>query len=144
VFGTVLNVVGILAGGIAGLTRKQPLANQTEASLKVLLGAATVWTGLSLTWRSLEGSLGQWLGQLAIAVVSLMLGRATGRLLGLQRFSNGLGQSARELIAAAPPRRRGGPQNLRAALLCRAPGHPGIGSGRLVRIFLSTPDQGSD
>jgi uncharacterized protein len=99
--GTVLNVAGIVIGGVVGLSRHKPLPPSTESFFKVALGAFTVFYGLRLTWLSLNGSFGQVLKQLFIAVLALMLGKIAGRLLRLQKMSNRLGQSARESIAAA-------------------------------------------
>jgi uncharacterized protein len=103
IVGTILNVVGILVGGVLGLKRRQPLAPARESFFKVALGVFSVWYGLRLTWLSLNGSFGHILKQLLIAVVALSLGKLTGRLLHLQKFSNSLGRSARERIAGAKP-----------------------------------------
>jgi uncharacterized protein len=122
--GTVLNVAGILIGGLIGLTREKPLPPTAESFFKVTLGAFTVFYGLRLTWLSLNGSFGQAMKQLLIAVLALMLGKITGRLLRLQKMSNRLGQAARERIARAGS---GGPSRLSdgfktcAALFCAAP-----------------------
>jgi hypothetical protein len=101
--GTALNVAGILIGGFAGLARRKPLSPANESFFKVALGAFTVFYGLRLTWISLNGSFVQILKQLLIAVLALMLGKATGRLLCLQKMSNRLGRQARERIAAIKP-----------------------------------------
>ena len=79
--GTALNVAGILIGGLVGLTRRKPLAPAHESFFKVVLGVFTVFYGLRLTWISLNGTFLQVLKQLLIAVLALMLGRMTGRLL---------------------------------------------------------------
>jgi uncharacterized membrane protein YqgA involved in biofilm formation len=123
VVGTVANVIGIVAGGAAGLSRPKGLAPRTEASLKVLLGAATVFAGLQLTWMSLGGGIGRVLIQLVVAVVALMLGRLTGRLLRLQTLSNSLGQSARELIGGVQPGKTNVGAGFKACaiLFCAAP-----------------------
>ena len=122
--GTALNVAGILIGGLVGLARRKPLSPARESFLKVALGAFTVFYGLRLTWISLNGSFPQILKQLLIAVLALMLGKVTGRLLRLQKMSNRLGRDARERIAAAQPadpRRLGDGFNICAALFCAAP-----------------------
>src|SRR5262245_37051147 len=122
--GTILNVAGILIGGIVGLTRRKPLSPATESFFKVVLGAFTVFYGLRLTWISLNGSFLQILKQLLIAVLAMILGKLTGRLLGLQRLSNHLGRAARQRITTAKP---GDPARLGegfkacAALFCAAP-----------------------
>ena len=102
--GTLLNVAGILIGGIVGLLKRKPLSIAQESWFKVALGAFTVFYGLRLTWSSFSGSFGHVLKQLVIAVLALMLGRITGRLLHFQKTSNRLGQKAKELIAAASRR----------------------------------------
>jgi uncharacterized membrane protein YqgA involved in biofilm formation len=73
---------------------------ETEAFLKVSLGAATVFYGLRLTWISVGGSIGSVLLQLLVVVVALMIGKQAGRLLRLQKTSNRLGQRARQNLAA--------------------------------------------
>jgi len=99
--GTLLNVAGILAGGIIGLLRRKPLSVAQESWFKVAVGAFTVFYGLRLTWSSLSGSFGHFLKQLLIAIIALTLGRMTGRLFGLQKASNRLGQKATEMITIA-------------------------------------------
>ena len=101
--GVALNVAGILVGGLVGLMRPKSLSPANESRLKVTLGAFTVFYGLRLTWLSLNGSVPQILKQLLIAVLALMLGKMTGRLLRLQKLSNRLGQDAREHIIAVKP-----------------------------------------
>jgi uncharacterized membrane protein YqgA involved in biofilm formation len=103
VIGTILNVAGILIGGVAGVARGKPLSVKTESWLKVTLGALTVFYGLRLTWISLNGPVLHLLKQLLIAVLAMMLGKLTGHLLRLQRLSNRLGRGAKERIAAAKP-----------------------------------------
>jgi uncharacterized protein len=122
--GAALNTVGILLGGLVGLMGWKPLSAAREAYVKAALGAFTVFYGLRLTWMSLNGSFPQIFKQLLIAVLSLMLGRVTGRLLRLQRMSNRLGRDARQRIAAATPtnpRRLSEGFNTCAALFCAAP-----------------------
>jgi len=122
--GTVLNVAGILIGGVAGLAWRKTLSSAHESYVKVALGAFTVFYGLRLTWISLNGSFPQILKQLLIAVLALMLGRMTGRLLRLQKMSNRLGRDARERVAAAQPadpRRLSEGFKTCAALFCAAP-----------------------
>ena len=122
--GTALNVAGILIGGVVGLARRKPLSPAKESYLRVALGAFTVFYGLRLTWISLNGSLLQILKQLLIAVLALMLGKLTGRLLHLQKMSNQLGREARERIAAtqpADPGRLSAGFKTCAALYCAAP-----------------------
>ena len=122
--GTALNVAGILIGGVVGLVRRKPFSPARESFFKVALGVFTVFYGLRLTWVSLNGSLWQILKQLLIAVLALMLGRLTGRLLHLQKMSNQLGREARERIAATKPADSGRLSDgfkTCAALYCAAP-----------------------
>src|SRR6516162_2142310 len=93
-FGTILNVAGIVFGGLIGLTRRKALPPATEGYFKLGLAAFTTFYGLRLVWLSLDGSFLQILKQLIILVVALMLGRLTGRLLHLQEKSNRLGRYA--------------------------------------------------
>jgi uncharacterized protein len=121
--GTLLNVAGILIGGVTGLIRREPLSIAQESWFKVALGAVTVFYGLRLACTGLSGSPGHVLKQLLIAVLALMLGKITGRLLRLQKGSNRLGQLAKELIAANADR-KGQPSDgfkTCALLYCAAP-----------------------
>ena len=122
--GTLLNVTGIVAGGLIGLARPKPLAPATDTLFKVWLGAFAVFYGLRLSWLSFNGSFLQILKQLLIVMVAMMLGKMTGHLLRFQAFSNRLGHAAREGIARANP---ADPQRLNdgfmacTALFCAAP-----------------------
>src|SRR5262245_23574775 len=122
--GTILNVAGILIGGIIGLTRSKPLSPAVQSFFKVTLGALAVFYGLRLTWISLSGSFLHVLKQLFIAILAMMLGKLAGRLLRLQKLSNHLGEVARERISAArpgEPRRFSEGFKTCAALFCAAP-----------------------
>jgi uncharacterized membrane protein YqgA involved in biofilm formation len=122
--GTILNVAGILVGGIVGRVRRNPLSSTSEARFRVGLAAFTVFYGLRLTWLSLNGSLGQVSKQMLIVVLALMLGRLTGKLAGLQRLSNGIGHRASQRIShLAPndPHRFSEGFKTCAALFCAAP-----------------------
>ena len=101
--GTALNVAAILAGGITGLVRRKPFSPAQEAYLKVALGVFTTFYGLRLAWLSANGPFGLILKQLVVAIVALMLGRITGRLLRLQQLSNRLGRDARDRMTNTRP-----------------------------------------
>jgi len=122
--GVMLNVTGIVVGGVIGRIARKPLTPAREAFFKVALGAFTVFYGLRLTWMSLSGPGLSILRQLLIVVLALMLGSVLGRLLRLQKMSNGLGQKARVLITAATadrPARFSDGFNACAILFCAAP-----------------------
>jgi len=122
--GTILNVAGILIGGTIGMTRRKPLSPAAEAYLKVTLSALTVFFGLRLTWQSFNGSFPEILKQLGIVLLALIVGRLVGRLLHLQKLSNGLGRRARGWIEKAKPeepQRAGFGFKTCAVLFCAAP-----------------------
>jgi uncharacterized membrane protein YqgA involved in biofilm formation len=122
--GTILNVTGILVGGIAGLIRRRPLSPASESYFKVLLSVFTVFYGLRLTWTSLGGTFLEISKQILIAIVALILGKLSGRALGLQLLSNRLGQYARSRIAATTTRKPATPGDgftTCALLFCAAP-----------------------
>ena len=122
--GTILNVAGILVGGLVGLARHKPLTTASEAYLKVVLGAFTVFYGLRLTWISISGSFVEVLKQLTIVILSMIVGRLIGRLLHLQKISNHLGRTARDRISSVrpdDPERFGKGFQTCAALFCAAP-----------------------
>jgi len=101
--GTIVNVAGILVGGVFGLARKKPLSAQTESFFKVGVAAFTVFYGLRLTWISLSGPFLHAMKQLLIAVLAMMLGKLIGHLLRLQKLSNHLGGIARDHISHVLP-----------------------------------------
>jgi uncharacterized protein len=101
--GTILNVAGILVGGVVGLTGRKSLSAANESFFKVTLAAVTVFCGLRLTWLSFSGSFSHVLKQFLILLLALTLGKLAGRLLQLQRMSNWLGGQARERIGKATP-----------------------------------------
>jgi uncharacterized protein len=101
VSGTILNALAILAGAIAGLTIRKPFPSSSQAAIKVLLGAFTVYAGLSLTWQGVNGTVIQVIKQLLIVLGALMLGNVTGKLVGIQKAMNRLGRFAKERFAAA-------------------------------------------
>ena len=101
--GVTINAIGIVVGAIAGLTRKAPLTAANESFFKVAMGAATVFLGLQLTWQNLNGSFGSVMKQLGIVLLSMTLGKLTGRLLHLQKLSNKIGKYATSRMALANP-----------------------------------------
>ncbi len=56
--GALINSAGIVLGGVLALAVKKPVSAAIQNRMKVFLGAATVWLGLSLTVSSLNGTTG--------------------------------------------------------------------------------------
>ena len=98
-----MNVAAVVAGGFAGLLVKKQLSASAQNYFKVVIGAFTVYFGLHLTWISFNGSIGRIVKQLAIVLLSLVLGNILGKLLRLQKASNRIGQLARERMERATP-----------------------------------------
>lgn len=98
--GAVINSAGIIIGCVFALIVRKPLPDRFQLIAKIVLGVFTVWFGLQLTWRSLNGSMGQILKELGIVLLAMVLGKLVGRLLCLQHFSNSVGQYATRLMAA--------------------------------------------
>ena len=101
--GTLLNLAGILIGGVFTLARRRQLTPRTQLALKGLLGVATVFVGLSTTWRSLGDGVAGVAKSMTILVLALSAGRLTGKLLHLQAGLNKLGRHASEKFAKAIP-----------------------------------------
>ena len=122
--GTLFNVAGILAGGVAGLAGRKSLGVARETLLKTVLGGLTVGCGLYLVWKSFNGPVLHCLKEFAAVLCGLALGKLTGQLLRLQKTSNRLGRFARDRIAAArpdSPGRFGDGFAVCAVLFCAAP-----------------------
>jgi uncharacterized protein len=94
--GTLVNVGAILAGGLTGLVRPNAISTARQVMLKQLLGALSVYVGLSLVWNGLNGSFSQALRQLLIVLAAMILGKLAGRLMHLQSAMNRLGQYAKK------------------------------------------------
>jgi uncharacterized membrane protein YqgA involved in biofilm formation len=99
--GTVLNAAAIVVGGAIGLATSKGLSAVTQSRLKILLGAFTVYAGLSMAWDGFSGSLWHRAAQLGIAIVAMSAGKLTGRLVHLQRAMNKGGQLAQRKFAQA-------------------------------------------
>ncbi len=99
--GTLLNAAAILVGGGLGLVVTRQLQPSTQQWIKVLMGALTVWVGLSMMWQGLHGPFLRWMQEFGIMMLAVMLGNFTGRMLRLQASLNGLGRWAREKLVAA-------------------------------------------
>jgi len=99
--GTMLNAIGIIAGGILGLLLRRQMTTATQLALKGMLGVLVIYVGLSTAWASLGGGFGSVIKQLFIVILALTLGRITGRLLGIQKSLNKLGQYAKERFTKA-------------------------------------------
>jgi uncharacterized membrane protein YqgA involved in biofilm formation len=107
--GTALNALGILAGGIAGLLRRRPLAPEAQGNLRTALGILLVFAGLHLLWTHVGGGFLATLRQCFIVMISMSLGRLLGMALRLQAGSNRLGKyAASRLEQAGPGRGRAG------------------------------------
>jgi uncharacterized membrane protein YqgA involved in biofilm formation len=99
--GTILNAIGILLGGILGVALRRQLTPATQLALKGALGMLVIYVGLKTTWTSLGGGFGLVAKQVFIIILALTLGRITGRLLGIQKNLNRLGQYAKERFTKA-------------------------------------------
>jgi uncharacterized membrane protein YqgA involved in biofilm formation len=89
VLGTLLNVIGILAGGLAGRFTHRNLSAATQHQARLFLTGLTLVVGMATVWSGLSAPLGTALRQFALATLALAIGSLTGHLLGLQR---GLGR----------------------------------------------------
>ena len=99
--GTILNVAGILIGGVLGLTLPGLLSTRRQLGLKNLLGFATVFMGIQIMWVNMGGGFGRAVQQFLIVMISMSAGRLLGRLMGLQKGMNRLGGYAGARFALA-------------------------------------------
>lgn len=121
--GTALNVAAILAGGLAGGSSRCRLSHQREQQVKTLLGVLALVFGAKLFWVGTQGPVGVALKQWGLLLLSLILGKILGRLMGLQNASNRLGQFALQKLQGPEAARRRWDHALLvgAALFCAAP-----------------------
>ncbi|MCX8156561.1 MAG: DUF554 domain-containing protein [Verrucomicrobiae bacterium] len=121
--GTALNVAAIVAGGLAGSHPRWRLTQPREQQIKTLLGVLALVLGGKLFWEGTQGPFLHALKLWGLVLLSLMLGKMVGRLLGLQQASNRLGQYALQRLQAPGGASRRWDQALLvgAALFCAAP-----------------------
>lgn len=122
--GAFLNALGILFGGLFGLTLRRPLPLATQIFLRSLLGALTVFSSLYLVWLSIAGPFFSGLKTISIAILAMAVGSLLGRLFGLQKISNRLGRYAGQIIMPRPagvPRPAGDGLRACTLLFCTAP-----------------------
>ncbi len=92
--GTILNALGILTGGLLGLTMARQFTPATQMALRGLMGVFTVIIGLRLTWSGLTGNFFQIFKGVVIMTLALVVGRLIGRLLRIQETLNRFGHYA--------------------------------------------------
>jgi len=95
ILGTLINAGAILLGGIVGLVMRRQFAPKTQVAFKGILGVLVVFVGLGTCWDGLStGGVGRFFKHLLIAVLGMMLGHMSGRLMRLQKGLSQLGQFA--------------------------------------------------
>lgn len=104
--GAVINSAGIVAGGACALAVKKPLPARFQLYAKIILGVYSVWFGLQLTWKGLNGSAVQILKQLCIVLLAMSLGKLLGHVLRLQTMSNSVGHFATRALTEREKRNR--------------------------------------
>jgi uncharacterized protein len=100
--GAILNAMAVLVGGVLGLSGVRDLSLNAQQRLKIALAAGLVLVGFSLTWKSLNGSVGQILRQFLVVMLALIAGNVIGKLLRLQKSLNRLGQYAKKGLSLSP------------------------------------------
>lgn len=121
--GTVINVVGIVIGGVVGAFRRSPLSSSNEAVAKIGIAVFLVFYGLRLTAISMSGPFMNLVRQFLILIGSMLLGRLIGRLCRLQKMSNRVGQWAQGKMKSLNPPAGGANEGFKAcaALFCTEP-----------------------
>ena len=121
--GTAVNVAAIVAGGLVGGSPRWRLSPRRESQVKTGLGTVALVLGGKLFWAGTQGPFLAALKLWGLVLLSLVLGKMLGRLVGLQTASNRLGQYALQRLQAPPEALRRWDQALLvgAALFCAAP-----------------------
>ena len=143
--GTWLNAGAIVMGALLGLTTRWEISVGRQQLVKVALGVATAWFGLMLVWKgltwngALSGTVKLFFHQFAVVLVTMVVGSILGKLCGLQRWMNRLGQSAKERLEKVSREGRAAAADgfVAATLLfCAAPlGWAGALEDGLIRYF---------
>ena len=101
--GALLNAIGILSGGLLGLTMKRQFSAPVQLALRGLMGVVSVVVGLKLTWMSINGTAIHCLKQIVIMVLGMMLGKIAGQTLHIQDSLNQVGKFATRKFTSAKP-----------------------------------------
>lgn len=96
-----LNLLGIVLGGVLGLTAARGIPPSTQLSLKRAIALVLFLVGFKLIWDNVGGSFAQIAKQLGIALLALSVGNLTGALLRFQAAANALGRKAAERFTQA-------------------------------------------
>jgi len=99
VIGTIINGVCIVLGGIIGVVAANWVGRRAQVYIKLALAMATLYVATEMIFKGLGGGFLRCLGQLGIAMLSLVLGNAIGMGLGIQKQLNKLGQYAKEKMS---------------------------------------------
>lgn len=106
-YGTIINVLTILAGAVADRQGIQLLPDR-QMLLKKLLGIVTMLVGLKWVWTSLDGRFAYVFQEFVLVLLALILGPIIGKGLGLQSRLNKLGQYANaQFTQSAKPSQSG-------------------------------------
>jgi len=106
-FGTLVNVLGILAGGTAGLVLKKILSARVTDTVMQGVGLAVVFIGISgALSASLAVADGRVLAEhVMLMIVSLALGGLAGELIGIEKRLDAFAQfCVRKFAKAKPPK----------------------------------------
>lgn len=96
-------------GAAVGWGIKKDLSPRHQFFLKTVLGVLAIYTGFRMVWTSIGGTGWRVLGQVGLALVSMVIGNIIGKALGLQKQSNKLGKYARDRFAQARSKGRPDP-----------------------------------
>ena len=143
--GTWLNMGAIVAGAALALATRWEIPVRRQQQVKVLLGVATAWFGLLLVWKGLtwngplSATVKMFFHQFAVVLVTLVAGSILGKVCGIQKLMNGLGQSAKARLerVSREGRTAAGEGFMAAVLLfCAAPlGWAGALTDGLLHYF---------
>jgi uncharacterized membrane protein YqgA involved in biofilm formation len=92
--GTILNVGAIVTGGTISLVAGRQLSATVQQRIKIILGALTIYVGFKTVWQGIHGTFFQVIKQIAIVFAALIIGNVIGKVLGLQKRINRLGEHA--------------------------------------------------
>jgi uncharacterized membrane protein YqgA involved in biofilm formation len=99
--GTMVNAGAILVGGIAGIAMAKQLPPTAQSRIKILLAVFTMYTGFKMMWDGLNGSFLHVCKQFFIVMLSVVIGNAIGKLIGIQKGLSWFGQYAKDRFAKA-------------------------------------------
>ncbi len=98
--GTIINVIAIIAGSLLGLFAGKLISEKAQMGIRNFLGLVTFLVAISMIWSGIKET-DRYFAVIGISMLSLIIGNAIGKLIGIQKHLNKAGIAATDRFAEA-------------------------------------------